>query len=36
MGFEYLSLSEVQVHGDLVSPEPCQVIMMGKFCLQLP
>lgn len=36
MGFEYLSLGEVQVHSDLVSPEPCQVIVVGEFCLQLP
>lgn len=33
---QHLPLGEVQVHGDLVSPEPGQVVMMSKLGLQLP
>lgn len=32
----YLPLREVQVHGDLISPEPGQIIMVSKLGLQLP
>lgn len=33
---KYLSFGEIQVHSYLVSPEPCQVVMVGKFSFQLP
>lgn len=33
---KYLSLGEIQVHGDLVSPEPRQVVVVGEFGFQLP
>lgn len=32
----HLPLGEVQVHSDLVSPEPGQVVMVGELGLQLP
>lgn len=32
---EHLSLCEVQVHGDLVAPEPGQVVVVGELGLQL-
>lgn len=32
----HLPLGEVQVHGDLVSPEPGQIVMVSKLSLQLP
>lgn len=31
-----LALGEVQVHSDLVSPEPGQVVMVRELSLQLP
>lgn len=34
-GKAYLSLCEVQVHGDLVAPQPGQVVMMGELGLEL-
>lgn len=33
---EHLSLGEVEVHGDLVAPEPGQVVVVGELGLQLP
>lgn len=32
----YLPLGEIQVYSDLVSPEPGQVVMVSKLCLELP
>lgn len=32
----HLALGEVQVHSDLVSPEPGQVVMVRELSLQLP
>ena len=32
----HLPLREVQVHSDLVSPEPGQVVMVSKLGLKLP
>jgi len=32
----YLSLCEVQVHGDLVAAQPGQVVVVGELGLQLP
>lgn len=35
-GGSYLPLGEIQVHSDLVSPQPGQVVMVSELRLELP